>query len=57
MERAYKTVLINLVTRPSKAFATIYSYDLYKYKYIFFALIGVAIVVVPLAILLMLIKH
>lgn len=42
MERAYKTVLINLVTRPSKAFVTIYSYDLYKYKYIFFALIGVA---------------
>lgn len=42
MERAYKIVLFNLVTNPFKAFATIYSYDLYKYKYFLFAIIGIA---------------
>jgi hypothetical protein len=42
MERTYKVVLLNLITRPLKAFATIYSYDLYKHSYPFLVVIGIA---------------
>ncbi len=45
MERAYKTVLINIVKKPLKAFGTIYAFDLYKYQYVFLAIAGMAFTV------------
>src|SRR4051812_24953534 len=42
MSIAYRTVLINLLLKPKRAFGTIYAYGLYKYTWPFFVLIGIS---------------
>jgi hypothetical protein len=42
MSIVYRTVLINLLLKPKKAFGTIYTYGLYKYTWPFFVLMGIS---------------
>jgi hypothetical protein len=42
MSLVYRTVLINLLLKPKKAFGTIYAYGLYRYTWPFFVLMGIS---------------
>jgi len=42
MELVYRTVLINIIKKPLKAFRVIYYYGLDKYKYLFLSIAGIS---------------